>query len=224
MPESLDNQTEKSKKPKKLKKPKKKRTLSQKMRRLINILLALIATACIAAVGIVAYMLANPEQAAILHSAFGIDLYRIKDYLTLVVDVSFKVVGFILFLLWLLVIFRAFVSRHRFTKIIFITLAVIVPICMISLVAGYTRISIALDKTNFANPSGAVIMYDNDLLRIEESPTDAIIRNSSELIGPIVIRFNLDGIVDQQGVVEEVEFELDMDGDGSIDIQGAQLR
>lgn len=76
---------------------------------------------------------------------------------------------------------------------------------------------------DFANPNGGIKIYDNDRFLSEQFKDSSEIEDFNNVIGPTVLKYDL---VSDVGYVRKKymsidSFEIDFDGDGTIDKEGA---
>jgi hypothetical protein len=78
---------------------------------------------------------------------------------------------------------------------------------------------------DFVNPNGGVVIYDNDRLLSERFKNSSEMNDFNNLVGPVTLKFDLDSDARYASKFMDIEsFEIDFDGDGSIDKEGTNPR
>ena len=111
------------------------------------------------------YIVFNPDQAGFFNTVFGIDPNDIANILKKLVNVSFGIITFALSIVFIITLFRAIWApkdqkRNKISKII---VAVLVGVFLFSMLGAWAVVFAKIQQTNFTNPGGDIIVYDNDI-------------------------------------------------------------
>ena len=175
------------------------------------------------------YIVFNPTRAQFFVS-LGINPADISRLLSTLVGVIFGAITFVLSIVWIVFLFRAIRMRKEFRKqkIISGIVATLVGILLFTNITVWAYLVKIVHASDYENPDGAIIVYDNAKLlssKYVQGPNTNItafqMRNTTNLIGPIVLRFNLDAqarkVAKQMNITG---YHIDFDGDGASDRDG----
>lgn len=177
---------------------------------------------------IVGYVIFNPQQAVFINQVFGIAIGDVAKVLKLVLNVTFGTMLVISMGLWLYFLVRSFLKSVKgLKKAVAVFMAVVLGVFFIGIMAGWARVNKELSAFEYFDAT--LVMYDNDVyLQLPAGQKDqARIENTAELIGPVSIRFNLDGFAKRtmkdKGIRAISRFVIDFDGDGQPDMNGRDV-
>lgn len=165
------------------------------------------------------YVVFNPDQAQFFIS-FGISPADIATLLKKLVRVVFGVITLALSVVWIIQLFRAFLTKKEFKKkkTIATILSVFVGLVLFGEIGGWSLLEAKINATDYQNPNGGILIYDNDRINSAKFKDIAQITDFTNLIGPISLRFDLSA--DVRHITSKMaidEYEIDFDGDGKID-------
>lgn len=170
-----------------------------------------------------AYIVFNPNQVQFFISLW-IDPKEVKDLLKTLVSISFGCVTFVLTIISLIFLFRAFFTKKEFTKKK--TIAIILSIFFILLL--FTTITLwaflvqKIWATDYANLDWMVIVYDNDKKKSEKfKDWWDIINNFDNLIWPVTMQFDFSANAKYVSkFINITGYSIDFDWDWKIDKEG----
>ncbi|PID83780.1 hypothetical protein CSB09_04415 [Candidatus Gracilibacteria bacterium] len=141
----------------------------------------------------ITYIVFNPGQSVFFITIFGINPTDVAILLKNLVNGSFGVILFVLSVIWIITLFRAIWTpkKYKRKRLFNWFLAGIVGIIVFSLLGLWAYLFAKIDTTNFANPGGNILAYDNDLYIHPDTKKIAQIDNFNNLIGPITLRYNI---------------------------------
>lgn len=139
-----------------------------------------------------AYIVFNPGQASFFLS-LGINPGDITLWLRQLVRSIFGVATFILAIVWIIYLFKAILTKKEYKKkkTISIILAVFFGMLFFSEITLWAFLEKRINATDYENPNGGVIVYDNEKLVSERFKTDAKMNDFDNLIGPLTLKFDL---------------------------------
>lgn len=164
-----------------------------------------------------AYVVFNPDQAAFFVNIFGINPNDIKNLLKSLINGSFGLVVLIFSIVWIASLFRAIWTprdQKRRRLISWLT-AGVVGIFLFSILAFWAYLFGIINATDYANPGGDVSIYDNDLYTQSESLQYAPISTTTNLIGPITLRYDISTnarSVAKKNLITITSYEINFDG------------
>lgn len=161
-----------------------------------------------------AYIVFNPGQASFFLS-LGINPGDITLWLRQLVRSIFGVATFILAIVWIIYLFKAILTKKEYKKkkTISIILAVFFGMLFFSEITLWAFLEKRINATDYENPNGGVIVYDNEKLVSERFKTDAKMNDFDNLIGPLTLKFDLKADVWLAAKLMDIEkYELDFDG------------
>ncbi len=171
-----------------------------------------------------AYIVFNPEEAR-LFVQFGINRADIQNLLALLVNSTFGTITFALSVVWAIYLFKAVITKKEYKrkKTVATILATFFGIVLFSNITFWAFLIQKIGAEDFANPNGGVKVFDNDRLLSEQFKDSSEIFEFNNLIGPAVLKFDLaaDANYVRKKYMEIDSFEIDFDGDGTIDKEGA---
>lgn len=177
---------------------------------------------------IVGYIIFNPEQAVFINQIFGIAIGDVARILRLFLRVTFGTVLVISMGVWMYYLIRSFLKSIKgFKKVVAVTMAIVCGAFFIGVLAAWARVEKELAAFEYLDAT--IVLYDNDVyLQLPQDQKEAArITNVAELIGPISIRFDLDGFTRRKekelGIRSITRFEMDFDGDGQSDMDGNEV-
>lgn len=161
-----------------------------------------------------AYIVFNPGQATFFIS-FGINPGDIARLLKQLVSGIFGVVTFILSVVWIIYLFKAILTKKEYKKkkTISIILALFFGIMLFSEITLWAFLVQKINATDYENPDGGVIVYDNEKLVSERFKDIAKMNNFDNLIGPLELKFDLKADANFVGKIIDIEsYKIDFDG------------
>lgn len=176
-----------------------------------------------------AYIVFNPEQAQFFVTTFGIDPQDVADVLKRLITISFWVVLLVLSIVWIIVLFRAIwtpkdLKRKKILSWIFATFIGVILFWFISFWAYLFNI---LNATDFVNPEWRISVYDADLSNNPLTADYSRISTTTNLIGPISLKFEISANarqVEKSNLVTIDRYRINFDGaicnDGSSIVEG----
>ncbi len=140
-----------------------------------------------------AYIVFNPDQAAFFVNIFGIDPNDIQTILKNLINGSFGITVLIFSIIWILGLFRAIWTpkEQKRRRLISWLSAALIGIILFVILAFWAYLFNIINATDYANPGGDVIVYDNDLYTHDESRAFSRISNTKNMIGPITLKYDL---------------------------------
>ncbi|EKD29456.1 MAG: PKD protein, partial [uncultured bacterium (gcode 4)] len=165
-----------------------------------------------------AYIVFNPGQAQFFLS-FGINPSDIASLLQNLVNGIFGVITFVLSVGWIILLFRAILTKkeYRKKKTLAIIFSVFTGIILFSTITLWAFLVQQINATDYQNPNGGVIIFDNEKLLSEKFKNNAQLNNFDNLIGPMELRFDLKS--DANFVSKSMNIE-----DYTIDFDGGKCR
>lgn len=141
-----------------------------------------------------AYIVFNPSQAGFFNTVFGIDPNDIAEVLKYLINGSFGIITFALSIVFIITLFRAIWTpkdqkRKKMSQAI---LAVFMGIILFSTLGLWAILFEKIGKTNFSNPGGNILIYDNEMFIHEGYEEDARLRSTTNIVGPITLRYKID--------------------------------
>lgn len=161
-----------------------------------------------------AYIVFNPGQASFFIS-FGINPGDIARLLRQLVSTIFGVVTFILSVVWVIYLFRAILTKKEYKKkkTISIIFALFFGVLLFSEITLWAFLVKKINATDYENPNGGVIVYDNDKLNSDRFKNSAQINDFDNLIGPLELKFDLKSDANFVGKSMDIEsYKIDFDG------------
>lgn len=165
-----------------------------------------------------AYIVFNPGEAQFFRS-FNIEPARIADILRTLVNAIFGVLTFLLSIVWIIFLFRAILTKWDFRKkkVTSIILAIFLGLLLFSNLSFWMFLVKKIGISDYANPNGGVVMYDNDRLLSKDLASTAELVSTADLIGPVTIRFDIKSNAKYIAKFMDIEsFDVDFDGDNTI--------
>lgn len=171
-----------------------------------------------------AYVVFNPEQAQFFIQ-FGINRADIQTLLARLVNAIFGAITFSLSVVWVVYLFRMILTKKEYKrkKTVATILATFFGVLLFSNITFWAFLVQKIGAQDFANPNGGVKIYDNDRLLSDQFKDSSELAEFNNLIGPTTLKFDLTsdaGYVTKKYMKIE-SFEIDFDGDGSPDKEGA---
>lgn len=171
-----------------------------------------------------AYVVFNPEEAK-LFIQFGINRADIQSLLALLVNSTFGTITFSLSIVWIIYLFKMILTKKEYKrkKTVATILAVFFGVLLFSNITFWAFLVQKIGAQDFANPNGGIKIYDNDRFLSEQFKDSSEITDFNNLIGPTTLKYDL---VSDAGYVKKKymtidSFEIDFDGDGTVDKEGA---
>lgn len=127
----------------------------------------------------------------------------------------FGAVTFILSVVWIIYLFKAILTKKEYKKkkTISIIFSVFFGILLFSEITLWAFLVNRINATDYENPNGGVIVYDNEKFISERFKNDAKINNFDNLIGPLELRFDLKADARLNGKIIDIEsYKIDFDG------------
>ncbi len=140
-----------------------------------------------------AYVVFNPGEAQFFVTVFGIDPTDIANILKKLINGSFGVILLALSIVWIVTLFRAIwtpkeLKRKRMLSWL---LAWGIGIILFGVLTFWSYLFKIINTTNFTNPGGNIIIYDQNLLSNPSTSSLAKIWDTTNLIGPITLKFDI---------------------------------
>lgn len=174
-----------------------------------------------------AFVLLNPQYALFFNNVLGVQYLTIRTILEYTIYTVYSIFGIALGSAFLFFGYRAMTiktkNRSKRNNIWFI--AVFFCLLFFSNIALFAWTYDWFRKIDFGNLEGRVIVYDNKMLKYIK-PGDDVARaviDPAINIGPIDVRYDLNGYVKKLARLEgllftqEYDFEIDYNGDGKMD-------
>lgn len=161
-----------------------------------------------------AYIVFNPGQASFFIS-FGINPGDIAHLLRQLVSAIFGVVTFILSIVWIVYLFKAILTKKEYKKkkTISIIFSVFFGILLFSEITLWAFLVQKINATDYENPNGGVVVYDNEKFISERFKGNAQMNNFDNLIGPLELKFDLKSDANFVGKIMDIEsYKIDFDG------------
>lgn len=161
-----------------------------------------------------AYIVFNPGQASFFIS-FGINPGDIARLLRQLVSAIFGVVTFILSVVWIIYLFRAILTKKEYKKkkTISIIFALFFGVLLFSEITLWAFLVKKINATDYENPNGGVIVYDNEKWNSDRFKSSSQINNFDNLIGPLELKFDLKADANFVGKMMDIEkYTIDFDG------------
>lgn len=163
------------------------------------------------------YIVFNPGNAAFFINIFGIDPEDVAILLKNLINISFGIIFGILAIVWVISLFRAIWTpkeqkRKRFLNTMS---AILIGILLFSIVSLWAFLFQMIARTDYANLSGSVLIYDNDLYTHSDTQSISKIDRFSNLIGPITLRFDISRNaiqVQNKNVVQITDYQMNFQG------------
>ncbi|NDK19806.1 PKD domain-containing protein [Candidatus Gracilibacteria bacterium] len=194
-----------------VKKPLKKGMSTDMFLRIVG---AIILVASIFFGAFLSYIVFNPGQAGFFIS-FGINPGDIARLLKQLVSSMFGVVTFILSVVWIVFLFQAILTKKEYKKkkTISIILSFFFGILLFSEITLWAFLVQKINATDYENPNGGVVVYDNEKLISERFKDNALMNNFDNLIGPIELKFDLKSDANFVGKMINIEnYKINFDG------------
>jgi PKD repeat protein len=179
-----------------------------------------------------AYVVFNPEQAVFFINIFGINPDDIASLLEKLINGSFWVTIFILSIFWIVALFRAIWTPKdlKRKRLLSWMIAVILGMLLFSILFFWGFLFTKISATDFTNPEGTILIYNNELYRDKEVRNYSEIDSGTNMIGPVTllfdIRSNAAQIMKKNGVTIK-DYKIDTDGgicsDGSSMVIGSNV-
>lgn len=165
-----------------------------------------------------AYIVFNPGQAQFFLS-FGINPSDIASLLQNLVNGIFGMITFVLSVGWIILLFRAILTKkeYRKKKTLAIIFSVFTGIILFSTITLWAFLVQQINATDYQNPNGGVIIFDNEKLLSDRYKNTAQLNSFDNLIGPMELRFDLKS--DANFVSKSMNIE-----DYTIDFDGGKCR
>lgn len=141
---------------------------------------------------ILAYIAFNPSQAQFFVS-FGINPNDVKSLLTQLINAIFGILVMALAVFWIIILFRAIWTSKDMKRLRLIRwlMAGVSGIFLFSSMTLWAILVETIDATDYSNPSGSILLYENDLYNQEITRDESRIYETNDLIGPMHIRFDI---------------------------------
>ncbi len=164
-----------------------------------------------------AYIVFNPDQAIFFMNVFNINRNDIANLLKILINGSFGVIMLITSIIWIISLFRAFwtpkdLKRKRL--IAWLTTGII-GILLFSILTFWAYLFNKIDSIPWPNLMGSVLVYDNDLFTHDQVKGKAVINDTSNLIGPINLHFDIRDNAEQvakKNLFQIESYEINFDG------------
>lgn len=161
-----------------------------------------------------AFIVFNPGQAQFF-IGFGINPGDIASLLKRLVSGIFGGTTFLLSIAWIIFLFRAILTKKEYKKkkTISIILALFFGALLFSEITLWAFLVQKINATDYENPNGGVIVYDNDKLLSDRFKNNAVLGNFDNLIGPMELKFDLKSDANFVSKSMNIEdYKIDFDG------------
>lgn len=140
-----------------------------------------------------AYIAFNPDQAVFFAKIFNIHLEDIKWWLSNLINGSFWTIIFFISIAWMVSLFRAFWTPKEFKRkrLLSWLIAIVIGILLFSILAFWAFLFSIINAKDYTNPDGAILIYDQELYNQEDSRWSSRIIDTTNMIGPITVAFDL---------------------------------
>jgi PKD repeat protein len=140
-----------------------------------------------------AYIAFNPDQAVFFTRTFNIDPNDVQNLLKKLINVSFWFVMVITSIAWIVSLFRAFWTPKdlKRKKLLSWLLAMAIGIILFSILAFWAFLFTKVWATDYSNPDGTILIYDQSLYLNEKYKDGSRISNTANIIWPIDIFFDI---------------------------------
>lgn len=164
-----------------------------------------------------AYIAFNPDQAAFFVNIFGINPNDIKDLLKKLINWSFGIIVLVFSIIWITSLFKAIWTprEQKRRRLMSWLTASLVGILLFSTLAFWAFLFKTIDATPYDNLSGEVAIYDNDIYIHPESRQYARIQTTTNLVGPITLKYDLSTnvkAVSKKNLITIESYEINFDG------------
>lgn len=166
-----------------------------------------------------AYIVFNPGEARFF-IRFGINPSQVASLLSNLVNGIFGSITFILSVTWMIFLFRAIITKkeYRRQKTVYFIISAFIGIILFSHIGFWAFLFKKIGASDFVNPNGGVVAYDNDLYLSDRFKDSAEIIDFNNIIGPVTVRYDLASDVKFATKTIDIDgYEIDYDGDGTID-------
>lgn len=140
-----------------------------------------------------AYIVFNPQEAGFFVSVFNVSPSDIEKVLAHLLHGSFGAISFLLSIVFLVTTFRAIWTpkEQKRKKLMTALMAVFSGILFFSILGFWAFLFQQLNASNFSNPNGNILIYDNDAYNDTNTRPFAEDIDTSNLIGPITLRYDI---------------------------------
>ena len=122
--------------------------------------------------------------------------------------------GINLSVVWIIYLFRAILTKKEYKKkkTVSIILAIFIGIVLFSEITLWAFLVKKINATDYENPNGGVIVYDNEKLTSDRFKNSAQLNNFDNLIGPLELKFDLKADANFVGKIINIEkYTIDFD-------------
>ena len=163
-----------------------------------------------------AYIAFNPSQALFFVNTFGINPNDVQNLLKRLINGSFGIVMLVLSIVWIISLFQAFwiPKELKRKKLLSWLTAWGLGIFLFSILSFWAYLYQIVGATDYTNPAGSILLYDNDLFIREKYTDTSRLYITNNLIGPVNILFDLRSNAEQirKNALFEIEsYEIDFD-------------
>lgn len=176
-----------------------------------------------------AYIVFNPDQATFFINIFGINPNDIANLLKKLINGSFWITLFVISILWMISLFRAIWTPKALKrkKLLSGLTAWLLGIILFSILSLWAYLFTIINATDYTNPEGSILIYNNELYIDKDVRDYAQITNGSNLIWPITLLFDIRSnaaLITKRNWVRIKDFSIDSDGgicnDGGPTVNG----
>ena len=184
---------------------------------ILKIIGSLLVVSIIALGSFLTYVVFNPDQAGFFITVFGIDPNDVANLLKQLVNVSFGVVTLVLAIVWIIALFRAIWTpkEYKRKRLLGWIGAILLGVLLFGLMTFWAYLFDLIGKTDFTNPGGNIVVYDNDLYVNNASRDIARLNSVANLVGPITLRYDISQNARQysnKNAITINNFEINFDG------------
>ena len=164
-----------------------------------------------------AYIAFNPAQAVFFTNTFNIDPNDVQNLLKKLINGSFWFIMIIVSIAWIVSLFRAvWVPRElKRKKLLSWLTASLIGLLLFAILTFWAFLFRQVGATDYSNPSGTILIYDQALYTSEKYKINSRVYNTSNLIGPIDVFFDIRGnaeMIAKNNLYTIDSFDINFDG------------
>jgi hypothetical protein len=128
------------------------------------------------------YIVFNPEQASFFRQ-FGINTVDIQTLLKNLINIIFGFLSFSFSVIWIFALYRYFLTKKEFQKkrAISLIFSIFFGILLFSSISLWAFLVNKVGATDFENPQGGIIVFDNNLAKLSLEKLASIGMSSPQL-------------------------------------------
>lgn len=164
-----------------------------------------------------AYIVFNPSQAGFFITVFGIDPNDIAALLKTLINASFGVLTAAISVVFIITLFQAIWTKKELKrkKLMSTIMAILSGILLFTVMTFWAYLFAKIGETDFTNPGGNILVYDNDVYVQDEYRQYARLSALNNLIGPISLRYDISQNAKQMSNIaggEITAYKIDFNG------------